>query len=53
MDADIKYLKTVYVVMDIYTGQGKRYPCTLCYLDFLEPGPFTDWQELNSIGMSL
>ena len=38
MDADIKYLKTVYVVVDIYTGQGKRYPYSLCYLDFLNQG---------------
>ena len=45
MDADIKYLKTVYVVVDIYAGQGKRYPCTLCYLDFLN-------QDLSLIGKS-
>jgi hypothetical protein len=49
LNQTIEYPKHVYLVVEIYTGQGKRHPVP--YARLPEPGPFTGWQDLNRIGM--
>lgn len=43
-------LKTiVYTTVEIYEGRGQRHPKPL--LNVPEPGPFSDWDDLNRIGI--
>lgn len=40
--------ESVHVVIEIYTGAGRRHPFPFARLP--EPGPFTKWEDLNRMG---